>query len=117
MYRFFAHQFDSECYFAVSEEIEDGKNLAEEFKVLEGMLEEQFYQPRQHLFFHGEKQEEKKADPAEDSEIMEQITKDIQYKVLPYLLWRLPEAESAAKYSCCHLFLVHLIPLSLHDLR
>ena len=45
----------------------DGKNLAEEFKVLEGMLEEQFYQPRQHLFFHGEKQEEKKADPAEDS--------------------------------------------------
>ena len=28
-----------------------GKNLAEEFKVLEGMLEEQFYQPRQHLFF------------------------------------------------------------------
>lgn len=25
MYRFFAHQFDSECYFAVSEEIEDGK--------------------------------------------------------------------------------------------
>ena len=85
MYRFFAHQFDSECYFAVSEEIEDGKNLAEEFKVLEGMLEEQFYQPRQHLFFHGEKQEEKKADPAEDSEIMEQITKDIQYKDLPHL--------------------------------
>ena len=61
MYRFFAHQFDSECYFAVSEEIEDGKNLAEEFKVLEGMLEEQFY------------------------EIMEQITKDIQYKDLPHL--------------------------------
>ena len=85
MYRFFAHQFDSECYFAVSEEIEDGKNLAEEFKVLEGMLEEQFYQPRQHLFFHGEKQEEKKADPAEDSEIMEQITNDIQYKDLPHL--------------------------------
>lgn len=53
--------------------------------MLEGMLEEQFYQPRQHLFFHGEKQEEKKADPAEDSEIMEQITKDIQYKDLPHL--------------------------------
>ena len=32
MYRFFAHQFDSECYFAVSKEIEDRKNLAEEFK-------------------------------------------------------------------------------------
>ena len=30
--------------------------------------QEQFYQPHQHLFFHGEKQEEKKADPAEDSE-------------------------------------------------
>ena len=40
MYRFFAHQFDSECYFAVSKEIEDRKNLAEEFKALEGMLEE-----------------------------------------------------------------------------
>ena len=37
-----------------------------------------------------------------------------RYKVLPYLLWRLPEAESASRYSCCHLFLVHLIPLSLH---
>lgn len=49
------------------------------------MLEEQFYQPHQHLFFHGEKQEEKKADPAEDSEIMEQITNDIQYKDLPHL--------------------------------
>ena len=85
MYRFFAHQFDSECYFAVSKEIEDRKNLAEEFKALEGMLEEQFYQPHQHLFFHGEKQEEKKADPAEDSEIMEQITNDIQYKDLPHL--------------------------------
>ena len=47
------------------------------------MMEEQFYQPHQHLFFHGEKQEEKKADPAEDSEIMEQITNDIQYKDLP----------------------------------
>ena len=66
MYRFFAHQFDSECYFAVSKEIEDRKNLAEEFKALE-------------------KQEEKKADPAEDSEIMEQITNDIQYKDLPHL--------------------------------
>ena len=32
MYRFFAYQFDSECYFAVSKEIEDRKNLAEEFK-------------------------------------------------------------------------------------
>lgn len=51
MYRFFAYQFDSECYFAVSKEIEDRKNLAEEFKALEGMLEEQFYQPHQHLFF------------------------------------------------------------------
>lgn len=99
MYRFFAHQFDSECYFAVSEEIEDGKNLAEEFKVLEGMLEEQFYQPRQHLFFHGEKQEEKKADPAEDSEIMEQITKDIQYKDLPHLRQDFQRLEE--KY-CAH---------------
>ena len=70
MYRFFAYQFDSECYFAVSKEIEDRKNLAEEFKALEGMLEEQFYQPHQHLFFHGEKQEEKN---------------DIQYKDLPHL--------------------------------
>ena len=51
MYRFFAHQFDSECYFAVSKEIEDRKNLAEEFKALEGMLEEQFYQRISIYFF------------------------------------------------------------------
>ena len=112
MYRFFAYQFDSECYFAVSKEIEDRKNLAEEFKALEGMLEEQFYQPHQHLFFHGEKQEEKKADPAEDSEIMEQITNDIQYKDLPHLrqdFQKLEDKYRANKqFSDMYLSLIHI---------
>lgn len=85
MHRFFAQQFSTECYFAVSQELDGGISLPEEFRALEELLEEQFYQPRQHLFFHGEKPEEKEQDPAEDSEIMEQITKDISYKDLPHL--------------------------------
>ena len=100
MYRFFAQKFSSECYFAVSEELVEDKNLSEEFRALEELLEEQFYQPRQHLFFHGEKPEKKEENPAEDSEIMEQITKDIQYKDLPHLrqdFQRLEEKYRASK--------------------
>ena len=85
MYRFFSQQFSSECYFAVSGELEGWREMPEELRALEELLEEQFYQPKQHLFFHGEKEEENTANPAEDSEIMEQITKDIKFKDLSHL--------------------------------
>lgn len=85
MYRFFSQQYNSECYFAVSRPIERYTQIPEEFHELERLLEEQFYQPGQHIFLNGETVEEIDESPTEDSELMEQITKDIQYKDLAHL--------------------------------
>ena len=55
------------------------------FKKLEKLLEEQFYQPGQHVFLSGADNDIATDASAEDSEIMEQIAHDIQYKDTAHL--------------------------------
>ena len=98
MYRFFAHQFDSECYFAVSEEIEDGKNLAEEFKVLEGMLEEQFYQHVSICFSTGRSRKRRKLIQQKILKSWNRLRKIIHNKDLPHLRQDFQRLEE--KISC-----------------
>ena len=83
--RFLLKQYESDCYFAVSDAVMDWYSMPEEFRRLEKMLERQFYQPNQHVFFSGDPGEEKQDAPGEDSEIMEQITHDIQYRDIAHL--------------------------------
>ena len=45
LHQFFLQQFETDCYFAVSEPVESWKDMPEEFRRLEKLLEEQFYQP------------------------------------------------------------------------
>ncbi len=85
MYIFFQQQYDSECYFAVSEPLKGWQDMPEQFRVLENLLEEQFYQPGQHVFLAGAEQEAGAYQPVEDAEIMEQISKDIRYRDIPHL--------------------------------
>ena len=54
LHQFFLQQFETDCYFAVSEPLESWKDMPEEFRRLEKLLEEQFYQPGQHVFVMGE---------------------------------------------------------------
>ena len=52
--QFFLQQFETDCYFAVSEPVENWRSMPEEFRRLEKLLEEQFYQPGHHVFLSGE---------------------------------------------------------------
>lgn len=65
---------------AVSEEITDWQELPEVFSGLEEVLAEKFYQPRQKIFFAGEVQETREMDEAEESQVLNNIKEDIQYK-------------------------------------
>lgn len=78
--QFFLKQFECDCYFAVSELFESWHDMPNAFRKLEKLLEEQFYQPGQHVFLSGADNDVSPEPPAEDSEIMEQIAHDIQYK-------------------------------------
>ena len=85
LHQFFLQQFETDCYFAVSEPVESWKDMPEEFRRLEKLLEEQFYQPGQHVFVMGEPGEGIQNPAGEDSEIMEQISNDIKYKDIAHL--------------------------------
>src|SRR5699024_6294191 len=85
MHQFFLQQYESDCYFAVSGELESWKDMPGQFRALEKLLEEQFYQPGQHVFISGAVREAGQDSAAEDSEIMEQISKDIKYKDIVHL--------------------------------
>lgn len=85
MYRFFRQHFDTDCYFAVSREITDIKEIPEMFQQMEELLEEQFYQPKRHVFVSGQEPESKSLGAVEDSEVMESISVDIKYKDITHL--------------------------------
>lgn len=85
LYQFFLRQYDSECYFAVSRPLDGWRSFPSEFRQLESLLGRQFYQPERHVMLNG-----KPADPAgkvtePDSELTEQISKDIKYKDVLHL--------------------------------
>lgn len=84
IYHFFSKQYESECYFAVSRPLEGWREMPVEFRRLEKLLEEQFYQPDHHVFMQ-EENAEMQGTPEEDSRIMEQITKDIRYKDIAHI--------------------------------
>ncbi len=96
LHQFFLQQFESDCYFAVSEPVESWRDMPEEFHRLEKLLEEQFYQPGQHVFLSGEPDESIQDAAGEDSEIMEQISHDIKYKDITHL--RLDFGKLEQKY-------------------
>ena len=83
--QFFLKQFECDCYFAVSELFASWHDMPDVFKKLEKLLEEQFYQPGQHVFLSGADNDVATDASAEDSEIMEQIAHDIQYKDTAHL--------------------------------
>ena len=83
--QFFLQQFETDCYFAVSKPVENWRSMPEEFRRLEKLLEEQFYQPGHHVFLSGETGENTRDAAGEDSEIMEQISHDIKYKDIAHL--------------------------------
>ena len=85
LHQFFLKQFECDCYFAVSELFGDWHDMPNEFRKLEKLLEEQFYQPGQHVFLSGADNDVMPDTPAEDSEIMEQIAHDIQYRDIAHL--------------------------------
>ena len=84
LYEFFRKQYDCECYFAVSAPLEKIEDVPEEFRKLESLLEEQFYQPGQHVLISGEEAEGEDA-PAEDSELMDRISGEIRQKDVIHL--------------------------------
>ena len=84
LYEFFRKQYDSECYFAVSGPIGNIEEVPEIFRKLETLLEEQFYQPGQHVLISGESTDEPES-PVEDSELIDQISREIQYKDVIHL--------------------------------
>lgn len=85
LHHFFSRQYDTECYFAVSRPVKGWRGLPSEFYELETLLEEQFYQPDQHVMVNGQSEQEQ-GDPAKaDSELTEQISKDIKYKDVAHL--------------------------------
>ena len=84
LYEFFRNQYDCECYLTVSAPLERIEDVPEEFRKLESLLEEQFYQPGQHVLISGEEAEGQEA-PAEDSELMDRISREVRQKDVIHL--------------------------------
>lgn len=84
LYEFFRKQYDCECYFAVSRPIEEITEIPEEFRKLERLLEEQFYQPGQHVLVSGDEAEEPE-DMTGEAELIDQISKEICYRDMIHL--------------------------------
>ena len=80
LYQFFAQQYDSECYFAVSREVQGWQDFPAEFRELENLMSGQFYQPAKHVAVNGEKDDPAAHVTEPDSELTEQISRDIRYK-------------------------------------
>lgn len=80
LYQFFQHQYDTECYFAISRPLEGWKTLPDEFRQMETLLEEQFYQPGHHVMMNGMPADEQLESSEIDAKITEHISKDIKYK-------------------------------------
>ena len=99
LYQFFKNKYDEECYLAVSEEITDWQELPEVFSGLEEVLAEKFYQPRQKIFFAGEVQETREMDEAEESQVLNNIKEDIQYKDSIHLLQDFQKLERKYRES------------------
>lgn len=85
MYQFFHRHYDTDCYFAVSGEITSAEELPGMFLQMEELLEEQFYQPKQHIFAVGKEAETAGLEAVEDAKVMESISIDIKYKDIPHL--------------------------------
>lgn len=87
MYQFFHQHCDAECYFVVSEPVEGVCKMPEQLQKMEELMEEQFYQPKQHVFQVGHKPEEGSSEAIRDAEILENISGDIKYKDM-FRLWQ-----------------------------
>lgn len=85
LYQFFQQHFDTECYFAVSQAIEEVQQMPAVFQHLEQMLEEKFYQPKQHILLSGVQVGENDNSSAEDAVIVGSISEDIRYKDMTHL--------------------------------
>ena len=85
MYQFFRQRYDTECYFVISEETGDTSKLPGQFQRMEELLEEQFYQPKQHVFTVGQEQEDVSTAAVKDAEILGSISEDIKYKDMTHL--------------------------------
>ncbi len=85
LYQFFYRQYDCECYFAVSRPLEGWRELPEEFRQLESLMSGQFYQPDKHIMQNGQPENMAGKVTEPDSELTEQISKDIQYKDVIHL--------------------------------
>lgn len=99
LHRFLFRQYDVECYFAVSGPVKGWKELPQEFRELERLLEEQFYQPDQHVLVNGESEEDAVKTAQTDSELTEQITKDIKYKDIAHIRQDFAKLEQKYRQS------------------
>lgn len=59
--------------------LQTGRNFLKYFR-FRGGTGRKFYQPRQKIFFAGEVQETREMDEAEESQVLNNIKEDIQYK-------------------------------------
>lgn len=85
IHQFFLKRYETDCYFAVSKDLAGWRQMPDEFRILEQLLQEQFYQPGHHVFVNGEEKDEESWDAEHDSEITERISKDIGYKDITQL--------------------------------
>ena len=79
-YDFFRDRYETECYLAVSRELNKMEDLPAEFQRLGQMLEEKFYQPKQHVFFSDTDEGVGTEEEAEDSEVLHAISEDIRLR-------------------------------------
>ncbi len=85
LYQFFKNKYNTECYFAVREEISDYQEMPNALSELEKVLEGQFYQPKHHVFLWGREDSPDDMEKIEDSEVLKSITEDIKYKDVIHL--------------------------------
>lgn len=86
LYQFFGQNYEAQCCFAVSKEIQNFQEFPQVFAGLEQLLEEQFYQPGKHIFsLEAQEKEQQDISSLQDSELLKKILEDIHNKDMLHL--------------------------------
>ena len=80
LHNFFRQKYDADCYFAVSTELENYRELPQLLPQLEQLLEEHFYEPEVHVFSMEAKGDEEDSAQVEDAKVLQNILDDIHHK-------------------------------------
>lgn len=85
MHNFFRQNYDADCYFVISGQLNSYQDMPRFLAQMEQLLEEQFYQPEIHVFSMEQGEEDFLGSQVQDAKMLQNIIEDIRHKDVDHL--------------------------------